>query len=63
MSKESKQTFTLVLEPMGKCSRAEGYRRLKLALKALGRSYWLRCTKVTSDEGEVTADAIREVEP
>lgn len=50
--------FILHLVPPGKDSSDEAYRRLRAGLKALWRSYGLRCTRVSTSQGDVTVDAI-----
>lgn len=49
-----KQQFILTLRPEGNCTSAEAYRRLKMALKCLLRSFRLRCTSVVTDQGTAT---------
>ena len=58
MAKPTKQTFSLTLQPEGRCDDAEAYRRLKGALKSLLRCYRLRCVKVTTAEGTATAEQV-----
>ncbi len=54
-----KPTFVLTLVPEGRCTEPEAYRRLRAALKALLRSYGLRCKNIAGapalpvDGGEV----------
>lgn len=57
------KTFTLTLRPEGRCDQKEGYRRLKIALKALLRSYGLRCIRVTAGDSTVTAEGITKEQP
>lgn len=57
---KDKPTFELQITPRGNCDRAEAFRRLKAALKALGRSYGWRCVRIVEVEPSVTTKGIED---
>jgi hypothetical protein len=59
-TKEVPQVFVVHLQPVAPCDHPEGFRRLKLMLKAAIRSYRLRAVSVTTSDGTVTAEGINE---
>jgi hypothetical protein len=52
-------TYRLVLRPLPDPSDADGIRRLRMALKALLRSYRLRCCAIEAVTAEDVATADR----
>ena len=62
-TKEAKPVFVLTITPEGPCQTDEAFRRLRAALKALLRSYGMRCRAVEQvGIGVVTPDSVNLLE-